>query len=354
MSNDFPTSGYWPVFKSFLSMSFLHFRRNGVGLVMTVIGPLMFLLMYGYAYLLSVPEQTISLGLSHAAVAAPEWRKVFPAEGFRVKEVESEKIADHIREGSLPFILDRNSVSGKAIIHTNPYWRSTAGLVLRAVDAVPTLSDDIDERVHVVEFGRSPFYMLPAIMMMALLNIGLFTAGSKILQERARGTLRMFRMFPISIGWYFCAELLTKLMIAMVLIVVYLGVAILMFNLEQTWQQISEVVLISLLMSSVFIVSGFALGSVLKSHSLGIHAFTICNLLVLFLGDFFFNASRYPLTKWISLMLPTPYGMDLMRHSMFGYHLNFPVSVSISVLLSWLCVMLMIAIWMFNYKTSRE
>jgi len=354
MNTKFPGSGRWLVFKSFLVMSFLHFRRNGVGLIMTVLGPLIFLLMYGYAYLLSVPEQTISIGLSPAAVAAHEWREVFPAESFRIKEIESEKLVDHVREGDVPFILDRDPDNGKALIYVHPYWRPVADLMLRAVDAAPALDDAIEERVHVVELGRSSFYMLPAIMMMALLNVGLFTAGAKILQERARGTLRMFRMLPISIGWYFCAELVTKLIIAMVIIVTCLGIAMLMFNLEQTWWQIFEVGLISVLMASVFIAFGFALASILRSHSLGIHAFTICNLLVLFLGDIFFNASRFPVTKWFSLMLPTPYGMDLMRHSMFGYRLNFPISVSITILFAWIVVMLVIAIRMFSYKTTRE
>jgi len=321
---------------------------------MTMVGPLLFLLIYGYAYLMSVPEQTISIGLSSTAVTAHEWREVFPAESFRIKEIESERFADYVREGNPPFILDRDLDSGQAIIYAPSYWRPTAELMLRAVDAASTSDKELDSRVHVTDPGRSPFYMLPAIMMMALLNVGLFTAGVKILQERARGTLRMFRMLPISVAWYFFAELLTKLIIAVVIIAVYLGISMLMFRLEQSWQQIVEVALISLLMTSIFVALGFALASILRSQSLGIHAFTVCNLVILFLGDFFFNASRFPATKWLSLILPTPYGMDLLRHSMFGYRLHFPVVVSASVLLAWFCVMLTIAIWMFNYKTARE
>jgi len=75
--------------------------------------------------------------------------------------------------------------------------------------------------------------------------------------------------------------------------------------------------------------------------------------MILFLGDLFFNASRYPVTKWFSLMLPSPYGMDLLRHSMFGNRLHFPISVSIGMLFAWFGVMLAIAVWMFNYKTAR-
>jgi len=295
MKNDhFPVSGYWFVFKSFLSMSFLHFRRNGVGLFMIMVGPLLFLLMYGYAYLMSVPEQTISIGLSPSAVSAHEWRKVFPAESFRIKEIESGKLADHVREGNPPFILDRDPDSGKAIIHAPLYWRPTAELMLRAVDAVSISDETVGSRVRVTDPGSSPFYMLPAIMMMALLNVGLFAAGVKILQERARGTLRMFRMLPISVAWYFFAELLTKLIVAAVIIAAYLGISMLMFRLEQDWQQITEVLLISLLMTSIFVALGFALASILRSQSLGIHAFTVCNLIFLFLGDFFFQRQPVP------------------------------------------------------------
>jgi len=190
-------------------------------------------------------------------------------------------------------------------------------------------------------------------MVMALLNLGLFAAGTKILQERARGTLRMLRMLPVSIGWYFASELTTKLVVAIAIISAYLGIAILMFDLDLLWRQTLEIILISLLLSAVFVAMGLALASILRSHSVGIHAFTVCNLLIFFLGDLFFNASRFPLTKWISLLLPTPYGMDLMRHSMFDTPLHFPVAVSISVLFAWLIVMMGIAIWTFNYKTRE-
>jgi len=334
-------------------MSFLHFRRNGVGLAMTLAIPLVFLLLYGYSYLLSTPQQTITIGLLPAAVDAHEWREALPGTSFKTKAITPEKLAEHLREGSPPLILDRDPDNGKAIIHAAPYWRPAAELMLRAIDAVPTSNGMLENRVHVVDPGHAPFFMLPAIMVIALLNVGLFTAGAKILQERARGTLRMLRMLPVSIGWYFGAELVVKLMIAAVIIIAYLGIAILMFGLELTWQQAFEIALLSLLLTSVFVAMGLALASVLRSHSVGIHAFTVCNLLILFLGDLFFNASRFPLTKWISLILPTPYGMDMMRHSMFGTPLHFPAAVSIAMLFAWLALMMAVAIWTFNYKTRE-
>jgi len=353
VSDNWQVSNNWAVYISFLSMSLLHFRRNGVGLAMTLAIPLVFLLLYGYSYLLSTPQRTITVGLLPAAVEAHEWRAALPGTSFKIKEIQPEKIADHLREGDPPLILDRDLDSGKAIIHAAPYWRPAAELMVRAIDGVPTSDGALEGRVHAAAPGHAPFFMLPAIMVMALLNVGLFTAGAKILQERARGTLRMFRMLPVSIGWYFAAELVTKLMIALVLITGYLGIAILMFDLELSWWQTSRITAASLLLASVFIAMGLALACILRSHATGIHAFTVCNLLIIFLGDLFFNASRFPITKWISLLLPTPYGMDLMRHSMFETPLYFPAAVSVSILFAWLIVMMAIAIWTFNYK-ARE
>jgi len=334
-------------------MSFQHFRRNGTGLAMTLAIPLIFLLLYGYSYLLSAPQSTIPIGLLPAAMEAHEWREALPGTSFKIQTVIPEKLTEHLREGSPPLILDRTPDSGKAIIYAAPYWRPAAELMLRAIDSVPASNGMLEGRIHVVDPGHSPFFMLPAIMMMALLNVGLFTAGAKILQERARGTLRMLRMLPVSIGWYFAAELASKLVVAVAIIAGYLGIAILMFDLDLLWRQTFEIILISLLLSAVFVAMGLALASVLRSHSMGIHAFTVCNLLILFLGDLFFNASRFPITKWISLLLPTPYGLDLMRHSMFDTSLRFPVSVSISALFAWLAVMMAIAICAFNYKTHE-
>jgi len=353
MNAQFPASGHWAVFRSFLSMSFQHFRRNGVGLAMTLAIPLVFLLLYGYSYLLSTPQRTIQVGLLPAAVDAHEWREALPGTSFKIQVIEPDKLDEHLRAADPPLILDRDPESGKAIIHAAPYRRPAAELMLRAIDAVPFSDDMLEGRLHVAPPVHAPFFMLPAIMVMALLNVGLFAAGAKILQERARGTLRLFRMLPVSIGWYFAAELIAKLVIAMAIIIGYLGIAVIMYDLELLWQQIFEISLISLLLASVFVAMGLALASILKSHSVGIHAFTVCNLLILFLGDLFFNASRFPMTKWISLLLPTPYGLDLMRHSMFETPLHFPAGLSILVLFIWLVMMMAIAILTFNYKTRE-
>jgi len=334
-------------------MSLLHFRRNGVGLAMTLAVPLLFLLFYGYSYLLSSPRQTISVGLLPAAVETQEWRAALPGTSFRIKEIQPEKLNDHLHDNDPPLILDRDPNSGKAIVYVAPYWRPVAELMLRAIDGALDPEQETDSRMHISDLGHTPFFMLPAIMVMALLNIGLFTAGAKILQERAKGTLRLFRMLPISIGWYFGAEITIKLVLALFVIAGYLGISVLLFDLDLRWQQVLEVSLISLLLSAVFVAIGLALASALRSHSTGIHVFTVCNLLILFLGDLFFNASRFPLTQWISRLLPTPYGMDLLRHSMFGTALHFSMLTSMVMLFAWFFVMLAISISTFNYKTRE-
>lgn len=349
----YPASGHWLVFQSFVSMSLSHFRRNGVGLAMTLAVPLLFLLLYGYAYLLSSPDRTISVGLLPEAAKATEWRSALPPESFRVQAIAPEKLAEHLSDGEPALILDRDPGSGRAIVYAAPYWRPAAELMLRAIDHADTPAGNLEGRLHVTDPGHSPFFMLPAIMLMALLNIGLFTGGAKLLQERARGTLRMFRMLPISIGWYFSAELATKLAIALAITAGYLVVAVGMFGLQLSWLQAAAVAVIAALNAAVFIAMGLALASALNNYAVGIHAFTLCNLLILFLGDFFFSASRFPITKGIALGLPSPYGLDLMRHAMFDIPLRFPVPLSLAVLAGWTVAMMAIAIRMFSYKAQE-
>lgn len=350
-------SGRWRIFANFISMSFSHFRKNGVGLAMSLAVPLLFMLIYGYAYLLGTPNRTISIGLLPNAAEATSWRGALPPESFRIRPIEPDKLSEHLRDGEPALIIDRNTETGLATVHATPYWRPVAELLLRALDQVgaetASTTTDMEARLHVIEPGNSPFYMLPAIMVMALLNIGLFSGGAKLLQERARGTLRMFRMLPISIGWYFSSELATKLMISLTVTAGYLALSIVMFELELSWGQLLAVVAIAMALAAVFIAIGLAIASILRDYSVGVHAFTLCNLLVLFLGDLFFNASQFPITKWIALALPTTYGMDLLRHAMFATSLRFSVLLSVSILSLWLIVMMSLAIRTFSYK-ARE
>lgn len=346
-------AGRWPVFASFLAQSLTHFRRNGVGLAMTLAVPLLFMFIYGYAYILGSPERTVSVGLLPEALAAEQWRQALPPDSFRITEIAPEKLGEHLRDAEPALIIDRDPATGLPIIHTATYWRPVAELMLRALDGSSRPQSNIDTRLHVSEPETSPFFMLPAIMVMALLNVGLFTAGVKLLQERSRGTLRLFRMLPVSIGWYFAAELCSKLILALAIVMGYLVLAVAMFGLELTWPQLISVTALSLLLAAVFIAMGLCLGAVLPSYSLGIHAFTLCNLLILFLGDLFFNASKFAATKWIAYTLPTTYGMDLLRHAMFDAKLQFPIARSLAMLFCWLAVPFLIAVMTFNFK-ARE
>lgn len=355
MSTSIRAASRWHTFAGFVAISLSHFRRNGVGLAMSLAVPLLFMMIYGYAYLLGTPDRTIPVGLLPNAQATEHWRGALPAESFRVRSIAPAKLEEHLLEGDPGLVIDRDAATGKAIVYAAPYWRPVGELLVRSLDHAleGTPSKDASLRLHTVQPATSPFYMLPAIMMMALLNIGLFSAGAKLLQERAKGTLRMYRMLPISIGWYFSAELLTKLLIALAITLGYLAIAMGVFGMSLSWPRLLSAVAISLAMAAVFIAAGLAIASVLRDYSIGVHAFTLCNLLVLFLGDLFFNASRYPLTKWIALALPTTYGMDLTRHVMFDTTLRFPAGLSLLVLGLWLAAMMMVAVRMFSYK-ARE
>jgi len=320
---------------------------------MTIAIPLLFLLLYGYSYLLSSPERTITIGLMPAATSAAHLRQALSLGGFRFEAIKQGQMEEHLRDGDPPIIIDLEMETGEPVVYGAPYWRPVAELVLQVLDHAAEPSDDFVERLNIVEPGHAPFYLFPAILTLALLNIGLFAAGTKLLQERSRGTLRLLRMFPVSIGWYFSAEIATKLLIAFGIIVLYLVLAVIMFGLRLAPAQILAVSAVSLMISTVFISIGLALATVVNSYSIGIHVFTVCNLLMVFLGDLFFSASRFPVTKIIALSLPSTYSMDLMKETLFDSPRHFPLLVSVIVLFAWIVIPLAIAIQNFNYKAQE-
>ena len=75
-------------------------------------------------------------------------------------------------------------------------------------------------------FGWPGWLFLPAIIIMSLLNLGLFTTGAKVLQERSASTLRLYRMLPLPFWTYFAAEFLTKLLLALGITLVFLLCAV--------------------------------------------------------------------------------------------------------------------------------
>lgn len=350
-------SGAWPVFFAFVRMSVTYFRRNGMSLAMTLAVPVLFLVLYSYAYYLSTPSYRISIGIAESVpqAYAENLRKALGEDMFTLKTLPDRDLDKEINEGKARLAVRLDSATQRPIVHASKFDRPWSELLLQVLMAPPSeLAPALrQQQVQLVDQGNSPLFFLPSVILMSLLNLGLFTTGAKILQERASGTLRLYRMLPAPVWTYFAAELVTKLFLASVLIAVFLAAASLLLDIRLSLGLVARVLAAGLCCATAFIALGIAIGCSLGRYSSGIHVFTLVNILVLFLGDLFFAASKFSLTKAVALCLPTTYSADIIKSLLLDVPNRFPYWVSFGYLV--LFSLLAFAVAGLNFRfTAKE
>lgn len=345
-----------PVFLAFARMSINYFRRNGISLAMTLAVPIMFLVLYSYSYYLSTPAFRLKVGISASMpqAYATTLREALGDELFTLTTIPESAAANSINEGKSRLVVTMDTRSGLPVVHAAKYDRPLADLLLQVLIGK---RDDVSEALRkqhfrLIEQGNSPMFFLPSIILMSLLNLGLFTTGAKILQERSSGTLRLYRMLPAPVWTYFAAELVTKLLLASLLIAVFLVAAGVLFDIQFSWLLSAKVMAAGLICATAFIALGIALGSSLNRYSSGMHVFTLVNLLVVLLGDLFFSASRFSLTKLIALCLPTTYGADILKSVLLDIPNRFPYWASLGFLVAFSVIAFTVAA--INFRFTAE
>lgn len=337
----------WRAIVLFAQMSTSYFRRNTISLVMTLAIPVIFLLLYSYAYYLSAPASKVGIGIA-SNLPLLSGQLDLAADSFRIApDLEDAEAA--VRKEQQRFGIAR-ATDGAIVIFTNKFDRPIAELLMHQISAS---NKDASVRLNFVDAQASPLFFLPSIIIMSLLNLGLFTAGAKVLQERAASTLRLYRMLPLPFWTYFTAEFLTKLVLGLAITVLFLLCASLLLDTGLTWQRVALTLATAGLVSAAFVSLGLAIACVLGRYSSGVHVFTVVNLIIVFFGDLFFPASKFPLTKMIAMMMPTTYSVDLFK----GLILNTPFRIaplgSVAYLVGFSVVMFAIAVTSFKY-TAKE
>lgn len=350
------SAGPWPIFLAYLRMSLSYFRRNGISLVMTLALPVLFLVLYSYSYFLNAPTMRISISIAESVPQhyAERLAKTLDDSLFTLKTVPDAALDKSINDGKARLALRLDPHSQQLIVHTSKYDRAWSDLLLQALSAPSDANQRALREQHIKLVGEEggPRAFLPGVILMSLLNLGLFTTGAKILQERASGTLRLYRMLPAPMWLYFAAELVSKLLLASVLILLFLVAANLLVDLPLTVSGVLQTLLAGLCCATAFIALGIAIGCSLGRYSSGIHVFTVVNLLLLFLGDMFFAASKYTLTKMIAMSLPTTYSADILKSLMLDLPQRFPYWASFGFLA--LFSLLAFAIASLNFRYTAK
>lgn len=239
--------------------------------------------------------------------------------------------AEMLRSG-VQVAVDKDEATQKVIVYAAPsnlpIARMLAWGLSMPADSQARTAEPFEVRTY--SDPMSPLSFLPGVLLMSILNLALFTTGTKLLQERSQGTLRLFRMLPAPLWHFFGAELLGKMLLGLLQSIAFVALSSMLTGIALPLASVALALLVCILSLTCLLSAGIALGSMLKTFSTGMHVFTIVNLVAVFFGDVFFPASDFAATRPLALLIPTTYCADLLRHFMLGYDLRFPWWLSMS------------------------
>ena len=189
-------------------------------------------------------------------------------------------------------------------------------------------------------------YMLPGLLGMIALFNGMQSSLS-LVYDREMGLMRLLLTAPLNRAWLLAFKLLAGTSLSVLQMLVFTAVAFLLgvdVSLHNALQALPTMVLAAALMS--------AMGLVLSVYVRQLENFAGAMNFVIF-PVFFFSGALYPidpmpaLARWVSLLNPFSYCVDLLRHA-FSSHAEFSLLFSASVLAIATIAMLVVATWKFS------
>jgi ABC-2 type transport system permease protein len=195
----------------------------------------------------------------------------------------------------------------------------TALLVVNAVvaQAIVTAGGGSPEPLVVVESveGRDLGYidfLVPGILGLTIMQLGLFSVAFGFVQLKTTGTLRRLFATPTSPGYFLGAQVSSRLLIAIIQVVILLAVGI-AFG-AQLVGSIVVVLALAVIGSVVFLAMGFGVAGWAKNENQAAPVANLISLPMMFLSGSFFPREAMPeFLQTVTRFLPLTYLNDALR-----------------------------------------
>lgn len=346
-------------FRTFTRMALSSYFRNWMALLMGLGVPLIFFFIYLVPYKLGmggVPTQVVLLqaGVPPAVQARLEGLQL---QDLRFEPAPQGTVLELLARSDVRLVVGTDPRDGSVVVHCNPAERSFARLLARATrPADGTAPDDTSVVVEAPSSadGKLNISLIAAgILVMALLNMGLFGAGVKLLQDRSAGALRLYRNFPVPLFIYIAAELCARLVLIVFQLAVMLALSALFYNVEVGGVALLRTLVVGTLCGIPLVLMGYALAATLPNLSKGVHVFTVANLVSCFLGDLFMPASSVPALRPIVFTMPAAHVSNLVRLAMTDAKPTFEPWQSVAYLAAFSAFALWVTVKKFKYTAGE-
>lgn len=195
-------------------------------------------------------------------------------------------------------------------------------------------------------------FLVPGIVAMTLLFAALLSALT-LVYDKEFGVMRMMMVAPIAHGWIVVAKLIAATIIAMVQAIMLLVILVLIGLLD--WQS-ALLLLPPALLTAILCAS---MGGLIAVWSKTLDNFAVIMNFVIF-PVFFLSGALYPVTqlpdllRYVVLVNPFSYGVDLLKHSIHGAQTDFSIFTDLAVLIGFSLVAILIACWRFSKESVHE
>jgi ABC-2 type transport system permease protein len=236
--------------------------------------------------------------------------------------------------------------------NTNPDARTAKLLADRALEKAAGQQASvqiIDRQVH--ETGsRYIDFVIPGLLGMNLMSSAIWGLGFAIVEARQKKLLKRLVASPMPRWQYLASFLLSRLLLLVIEVVVFLGFARLVFGVPfrgPLWQ----LGLVCILASMSFSALGLLIASRAKTMEAASGLMNVVMLPMWILSGVFFSASRFPnVIQPFIRALPLTATIDALRGNMLQgmplTHLALPVAT----LLAWLLVSFTISLRIFRWR----
>lgn len=197
---------------------------------------------------------------------------------------------------------------------------------------------------------RAIDYILPGILIMAMMTTGIMTSATGFVEERDRGIYRRLAVTPLKRQVIIGSQIVNRYFIIILQTIILLLIGILAWNISISGNWFTIWILVTL-GALCFLTVGFALTTVIKTTKSATPIAMIVFFVFMFLGGVFFPIDIMPEgISYISNALPSTHLNDAIRIIAIENGSWSDIGVNILVVIAWTIVSLLVSIRFFRWE----
>jgi len=235
---------------------------------------------------------------------------------------------------------------------TNPDARIARLLVDRAIQSAAGQHDGVAVQNRLIHETGARYidFVIPGLLGMNLMGSAIWSLGFAIVESRQKKLLKRLVASPMPRWQYLASFLLSRLIMLVIELVVFLGFARLAFGVPFRGS-LGDLAFLCLLTSLAFSALGLLIASRAKTMEAASGLMNLVMMPMWILSGVFFSASRFPaIIQPLVRALPLTAAIDALRGNMLQ-GLSLPqLAVPVLTLLAWLVIPFFVALRIFRWR----